>query len=127
MICFSRIGKFGRLGNQLFQIAATIGCAVENNTDAKFPQWDYSDFFKNKIDQSLNPGDIISSYRENSFNYSRIPYNRNMDLVGYFQSDKYFNHCEDLIRNYFDFEDSLDDGSLDQDSETCSVHIRRVD
>ena len=127
MICFSRIGKFGRLGNQLFQIAATIGCAVENNTDSNFPQWDYSDFFKNKIDQSLNPGDIISSYRENSFNYSRIPYNRNMDLVGYFQSDKYFNHCEDLIRNYFDFEDSLDDGSIDQDSETCSVHIRRGD
>lgn len=127
MICFSRIGKFGRLGNQLFQIAATIGCAVENNVQAKFYPWEYSKYFKNKIDETLEAEEIINIYRERGFSYSRIPLLANLDLLGYFQSDKYFNNCYDLIRHYFDFEDFLDDGSIDQDTETCSVHIRRGD
>ena len=97
MITFSKSGSFGRLGNQLFQIASCIGTANLYSKEAKFYSWDYSDFFKNPIDQSLNSSEIKNIYREKNFNYDPIPNMDNVDLIGYFQSYKYFSHCEDKI------------------------------
>ena len=37
MITFSLLGKYGRLGNQMFQYAAIIGIAKHNNYDYCFP------------------------------------------------------------------------------------------
>ena len=128
MICFSRIGKFGRLGNQLFQIAATIGFAVENNVQAKFYKWEYSDYFKTPIDQSLNQYEIINTIHERGINYNQLHYIKNSDLVGYFQSEKYFKNCKDLIRKYFTFADSLIDYNIINPVEnSCSIHVRRGD
>jgi hypothetical protein len=129
MICFSNIGKMGRLGNQLFQIATTISTANRYNTEAKFYKWKYSDFFKNKIDQGLN-SDLIRDffiYRESSFNYKNIENRGNMDLLGYFQSERYFMDNPEKVRYYFDFIDELNDGSIGQDFNSCSIHIRRGD
>ena len=127
MITFSKIGSFGRLGNQLFQIASCIGTANLYSKEAKFYSWDYSDFFKNPIEQSLNSSEIKNIYREKNFNYDPIPNMDNVDLIGYFQSYKYFSHCEDKILYHFDFVDSLYDDSIDNNEETCSIHIRRGD
>lgn len=127
MITFSRLGSFGRLGNQLFQIAAVLGLAKNNNTNAKFNKWEYSKYFKNPIDDSGIDSSRFVKYSEKEFCYSPIPFLGDMDLVGYFQSDKYFSHCVDDILKHFEFVDSLDDGSIDPDTETCSIHIRRGD
>ena len=127
IITFSRLGNFGRLGNQLFQIACCIGAGKIYSKSPKFYKWNYSDFFKCPIDQTLVETEIKNIYREVSFNYSQIPNMENVDLIGYFQSDKYFSHCEGDILKHFEFVDSLDDGSIDPDTETCSVHIRRGD
>ena len=41
-----RLGEHGRLGNQLFQIAGTIGLAAQMNTDAVFRKdWQYREYF----------------------------------------------------------------------------------
>ena len=45
MISFSQLGKQGRLGNQLFQIAATISVALKNNDSYAFPLWEHSNHF----------------------------------------------------------------------------------
>lgn len=48
VICytFDNLGKVGRLGNQLFQIAGTIGLAYKNGAEAKIrPDWEYREFF----------------------------------------------------------------------------------
>lgn len=128
MICFSRIGKFGRLGNQLFQIAATIGFAEENNVQAKFYKWEYSDYFKTPIDQSLNGSEIINTIHERVFNYNHLHYIKNSDLIGYFQSEKYFKNCKDEIREYFTFVDFLIDYNIINHVEnSCSIHVRRGD
>jgi len=126
MITFSKLGNFGRLGNQLFQISASIGLAEKNRDVAKFYKWEYSEYFKNPIDQTLKSSDIVSSYNERGFNYHPIPYSKNLDIIGYFQSEKYFDHCPDVIRNYFDFVDSVKTSSLNNES-SCSIHIRRGD
>lgn len=45
MITFPQLGYVGRLGNQMFQIAGTIGLAKKYNTWWIFPHWDYEPFF----------------------------------------------------------------------------------
>ena len=37
MITYSKIGLFGRLGNQMFQFAGTYGIARKLNYDVTFP------------------------------------------------------------------------------------------
>jgi len=37
ILSFTRIGQHGRLGNQLFQVASTIGIAEANGMTWKFP------------------------------------------------------------------------------------------
>lgn len=127
IVTFSNLGNFGRLGNQLFQIAASVGLAKLYSKKAKFGKWDYSIFFKNPIDQSLNPDEIKNIFRERNFHYESIPNIDNLDIIGYFQSEKYFLHCKDLILYHFDFIDSLYSSYIDHTKETCSVHIRRGD
>lgn len=84
----------GRLGNQAFQIATTIGLALRNGTNYKIPVktvdprvWPtYFNHFPR-----LYPSDKISlRYKEPEFNYNPIPFTDNMCLSGYFQSEKYF-------------------------------------
>lgn len=133
------IGKFGRIGNQLFQIAAVIGLAKKYNTEAKFLKWyckysnkTFSDYFKNKLDQTLDVNTIKYTYNEIGYNYNDIQYRENMNLHGYFQSEKYFEHCKDLIRFYFAPNEGFvsflkKKWDLILMTNTCSVHIRRGD
>ena len=46
MITYRNLGKYGRLGNSLFQLAATIGIARDKETDVRFPaDWIYRPYF----------------------------------------------------------------------------------
>jgi hypothetical protein len=128
MISFNRLGKFGRLGNQLFQIAATIGAADRYRTVSKFPKWEYSDHFINQIDQTLNPAQIQHEYIEPAFHYTEPVCFGNTDLVGYFQSELYFKHCESLVREIFQFKpDLVDSVKINECEGRCSIHVRRTD
>lgn len=41
-----QLGNAGRLGNQLFQVAATLGIADKHDAEIQFPPWDYQPFFR---------------------------------------------------------------------------------
>jgi hypothetical protein len=45
VICFPLLGRVGRLGNQLWQFAATVGIARARGTDPHFPAWPYQPWF----------------------------------------------------------------------------------
>lgn len=100
----------GQLGNQLFIIAATTALAVENGADSLFPELarsteynipnNYERLFGH-LDASEPPRPVRSTYREPHFSYSPIPYTPDMEIVGYFQSEKYFKPQEGLIRALF--------------------------
>lgn len=106
----------GGLGNQIFQIFATISYAIKNKNQFKFlgltsigsgattvryTFWET--FFSNLqpfLIESLPPVHII---RENGFLYNELPINemsnRDVLLSGYFQSYKYFEkHYEQISR-----------------------------
>jgi hypothetical protein len=125
------LGKSGRLGNQLFQIAATIGTARKNGLDFVFPPWAYAEWFQRAIPQSARLPET-EVYWESSFAYSEIRVRRPTDLAGCFQSERYFKHCEAEIRGYFAPRPELLERLRRQFSQllrrpTCSVHVRRGD
>ena len=110
MITFSKLGSYGELGNQLFQIAATIGCAELTNDEYIFPRWidvvsgnDNSRYFLHNIPQIDYYTDTFATYTEPTFSYTpfKKQNNKNIDLRGYFQSEKYFLHVKDTIIKTF--------------------------
>jgi hypothetical protein len=119
MITYLNLGNYGRLGNQLFQIASTIGIAVRNNTSYGFPMWRYTSQFDGNF--PIAPALNFKTYKEDSPYYREINLDTNYDwnLDGYFQSWKYFDHCKDLILDTFRFNHSKID--------RIAIHVRRGD
>lgn len=119
MITFKDLGNYGRFGNQLFQMASTIGIANRNNTTWGFPSWEYSSYFANPF-----PAIRVNNCREY---VEKEPYYQDVDLdfrynwnlKGYFQSWKYFYHCDKVIHHVFNFQRVYSLG--------VAVHVRRGD
>lgn len=129
MVTMKDIGKNvgTRLGNHLFQIAATIAIGAKYNTEVCFTNWRYSHFFKN----SLNYKDIFTDINYSEYDYIKnikLDTNINYNICGYFQSEKYFKEYEDVIRHFFTLTDEYQNiiDSYDMQN-TCSIHIRRGD
>jgi len=79
----------GGLGNNLFQIAATVGAALENMPEvALFPDWKYNHMLATPLD-ARGDTPVTSVYEEPHFHYAPIPYTDGMELRGYFQSYRY--------------------------------------
>lgn len=112
-----------RLGNQLFQLAAAIGLAKKYNDEVAFPVWDYSRYFD--YDFSPRTATIESTYHEPHFHYAPIPYKPNMAISGYFQSEKYFEHCKKHIKKAFTLKPIETDLQILPNS--CFIHVRRGD
>jgi hypothetical protein len=123
VITFPLLGQLGRLGNQLFQIAATVAHALSHHTSFRFPRWEYEGLFP--IEGCFQ--DHLTwklPYKEPHFHYSPIPQSSSLALEGFFQSERYFSACSARIRNL------LTPGTvMDQPfrSRTASVHVRRTD
>lgn len=125
MVTYSKLEEMGRLGNQLFQIASTIGIAIKNNHEFVFKPWSYSSYFKNPLPVGIIQGQEI---KEQTFHYSDITFSEgNYDLFGYFQSEKYFAHCKDTILGYLDFKDEIIGNEQLNKIRDCSIHVRRGD
>lgn len=130
----------GGLGNYLFQIAAAHALSLENGDISIFDKKNVIsphkslNSYQTNILRNLNYGDFTPerSYKEPSFHYQKIPYEKNLLLMGYFQSEKYFKGKEEEIRKLF----SIDIQSLNRIkhkynflnlSDCTSLHVRRGD
>jgi len=80
MYTYKNLGQNGRFGNQLFQIASTIGIARMCGQSYGFPDWSYSKYFINSL-----PHSTVKA----------------KSLTGYLQDYKWFITCEDVIRDLF--------------------------
>jgi len=132
MITFSNLGNLGRLGNQMFQIASTIGIAANNGTYADFPIWKYEEYFKLKVG-SKNFKKYNTEVKESAFHYTEfnLPGLGNYDIKGYLQSYKYWIAHEKQIKTLFEFTNELTtkcQSKLPQnDRQNIAIHIRRGD
>jgi len=136
MITFSQLGNFGSKGNQLFQIASTIGIAFKNNQQFVFPEWKYNKYYAKPLPRLNKSEPLNYEYYngEEHFHYQDIILdpNKNYDLGGYFQSPLYFENHKEIINEYFtlklSYTNYLDDkyGNLFAEK-TTSLHVRRGD
>lgn len=120
------INGFGyRLGNQLFQIAAAIGLAKKYNDEVSFPDWPYARYFTGEFNTVGNLHDRSIIYNEKEFHYNEIPYTKDMGINGYFQSERYFEHCKKYVKSQLKpvpipFLQEIAPNS-------CFIHVRRGD
>lgn len=121
MISFPQLGKMGRWGNCLFQIATTVATAIERDEEVGLPAdfpWRHvlnfpQEWFRSDLHHS-------SEWREPKFSYAPIPHEKDMALHGYFQSERYFKRQEKTIRAAFGPDRPAQRG-------TCAIHVRRGD
>ena len=129
MITFRDLNNWGRFGNQLFYIASTIGIAERQGYNFGFPEWKYQQWFEFPLPIMES---TMGNYSEPFFKYDEVVCADNTNLSGYFQSDKYFNHCDDLVEYYFQFKKEVVEKIKNKyehilDGNTCAVHVRRGD
>jgi len=156
MITFNNIGYSGRLGNQLFQLAALLGTSNKNNYVPSIPIEKNKkekpngclDLFTNKwigfklelfncfdIDiHDNNDINVKNSYKEPHFHFDENIFNIKDDtnIDGFFQSELYFKHIENDVKDLFVFNKNIQDKSnsiLNKKKKTklVSVHVRRSD
>lgn len=118
----------GGLGNQLFQVAASVAQGEmwgrEWRVQSDFP---YKHFIipEDRLIDSYG----LPRYQERAFHYEIIP-DGDFQLYGYFQSEKYFKTSQKLIRLLFTcpyaekikwkYRELLE-------KNTCAIHVRRGD
>jgi FkbM family methyltransferase len=138
----------GRLGNQMFQIAAAYSFSIDNNCSMKVST--KNGVFESLIGEVSNPHiykDSVFSkiefiqeasnydiWKEPSFKYTPISYKfeNNLYLEGHFQSEKYFAHNKEKILDLFEPTQDIKDYIFSKYGEllnknTVSLHIRRGD
>ena len=139
----------GGLGNQMFQIAAAYGSAafyedemsidlnITHHSGQGHPHKKYDDNLYKNIPRFSLKGEEFDMYNEESFAYNPIykpDVDRHLLIDGYFQSEKYFNFCDDGVRKLFYIPDDIKQGvqdkidkiknHFDRDEAVC-IHVRR--
>ena len=138
----------GRLGNQLFELAHTIGLSKRTGLPFILPEWEHRNSFK----RFNNSGKVFSADRESpllntippfgrmsrryeqTLGYHELPpplLNGITYYSGYFQSEKYLTPYETTIKEWFQPVDSirtrLDSIFSELSPDICSVNVRRGD
>jgi hypothetical protein len=125
----------GRLGNQMFEIASTIGIADRSGQPYAFPYWmnyDAKERFGSKEDidiQKYFKNDLPLLVDESRYQFIEWPYywgyryenfsnGGNYNLNAHMQSEKFFEHCSYLIRYYFELKDPK------PQNDYCAIHLR---
>ncbi len=137
-LSYNNIGNFGRLGNQMFQYASLLGLANETGHKpiANLSNSNLQDCFElGSVEDKVNesPQSLI---QETDFSYSPsyatgLDPHINIDLLGYFQSSKYFDeyNTEAEVKSNFTFKEEIREkaGEKLPDGVLVSIHIRRTD
>jgi len=135
MIAYPQLNSKGRLGNQLFQIASTIGIAKDLEQDFCFPEWEYQGCFKNKLPQGHVDPELALVEQKcdyHPFDKDKVEKDKDLILEGYFQSEKYFLSAEEEVRSYFEFSDEILERVQEKYSHVLghydtTIHVRRGD
>jgi hypothetical protein len=140
-LSFNYLGNYGHIGNQMFQYAALKGIAISNQVDYVIPPREVfgtqyplmsklDDCFNLECNRGISDFD---TYEEKSFEFDSNLMNgviSDLNLHGYFQTEKYFSHCKDEIRKDFTFNPEILEPCKEMVSsfdELISLHLRRTD
>ena len=143
MIGYNRLGCNGRLGNQMFQYAALRGIADKRGYEWKIPPEDYQHTANYGLFETFEMSNVkeenigfVNGQSVQGNDHCFIPEfftecPDDISLDGFFQTEKYFNHISDQIRQDYTFKkgylepckqyiDSLDKPPI-------FLHVRQAD
>jgi hypothetical protein len=150
-ISFNYLGQYGRLGNQMFQYAFLLGLYSKYGYDISIPPSEFKNAWinhqlfqafklKSLKKENIFYNDYLNIYsdsciKEKQFHFDEILFNNakdNVDYYGYFSSEKYFEHCKDLVRENFQFLDHIQSKCSKfmeqfEGKKVLSIHVRRGD
>ena len=154
------MGNSGRFGNQIFQLAALIGIAEKNGYQIKIPienttnPFTFYDLAKQEAsptgmelrtpflipDEYFAPmAEIVEVVKQRyqepffHFNGATLDIPDNVDIAGFFQSEKYFKHAESKVREVLTFRPEIRQkaevelAKVKDDAPRVSIHVRRGD
>ena len=146
MLAFNHIGHLGRLGNQMFQYASLRGIAARRGYDFGIPDSNFSDEWRTH--QLFQVFDLVHLPKQNiryldggnapvasekHFHFDQEFFDQcpnEVSIFGFFQSEKYFKHIEDVIRSDYTFKDDIVSDCkeiMDQVGDAIFLHVRRGD
>lgn len=116
----------GRLGNELFQIAAGYCLAKKHNYEFIFPEFTSSKFFNSDF---VSKQEFIPQFIHNQkqFHYYKREYQPGTLYKGYYQSSKFFEGFDNEVRELFSLKEEYKVHLSEDERETCSIHVRRGD
>jgi hypothetical protein len=139
MISFKLLGKYGRLGNQMFQFAFLYGAGKKNGYEIGF---DYSNDpliakifnLPAKNSDNITQSNILDE-RGNCGYIETKGINDGTDLKGYFQNNKYIDEIEPELRSIFIFNEDKTKKCYEfikqlkekVGKQIVSLHVRRTD
>lgn len=138
MITFSKLGKHGNLGNQLFQLASLRGLATKYGCDMVVPPWRYASYFLQPPEMGTVAPDLLVEepyyhYTPEFWDeYARDFRDKNVDILGWLQSERYWEDCNEQVRDMFRFNKELVQHVRARfrkvlTKETIAISIRRGD
>lgn len=146
MIGFNYLGKMGQLGNQMFQYATVLGISRYIGTNFSIPN--HTEILRDGLGNNLrielfdafylkpdNIGFVDAEPTQEKFfhfdvDFLNLDITTNYNIVGYFQTEKYFRHAEEEIRDNFVFKDKIKNDCekiLSTINSPVALHIRRGD
>jgi hypothetical protein len=146
MLAFNHLGKLGRLGNQMFQYASLRGIAANRGYDFGIPPSNFRDVWQDhqlfqvfelhhlppKNVRILDNG-YAPVAKEVKFGFDDLLFNQcpnEISIWGFFQSEKYFNHIKQSIKEDFIFRQHILEPCKEMMSgveSPISLHVRRTD
>ena len=147
MIGFNALGRMGRLCNQMFQYASLKGLARKIGADIIIPNYETAvddgignmlrtelfDSFDINVQTGLLNNGHAPVVQERFFHFDEELFNHcpdHVSLQGYFQSEKYFKHIEDEIRDDFIFHPEISNPCkemMEGVDNPIALHVRRTD
>lgn len=140
VLTFAKIGTLGRLGNQLFQVAATVGIAERHKLRWQFPTTVSTtpigrlfnltggfDLLTTQVTQCVEASQIF-----HEISLPREVRTRTLSLHGYYQSPLYFEHSHTVLSKFLRIDKSLSRHVSEKVPQvlrpnSVTVHVRRGD
>ncbi len=138
MITFSKFGKHGNLGNQLHQLASLIGFSEKYHCELVLPEWKYAAYFNGFPEQAIIKTDLLVEEPYYHFTpefwdqYATEFQTQNADILGWLQTEKYWQHCKKKVHEALSFKQEFLHKTKEKFSKaftktTIAISIRRGD
>jgi len=146
MLAFNELGNNGRLGNQMFQYAALRGIAAKKGYDWCIPPFGIKRADNYSLENCFLMGGVKSTNKyildrgfapvvmEKQYHFDQELLDmcpNDVSIHGFFQSEKWFEHAKDEVREAFTFKPEYMEVATEMrkhlSGDVIAVHIRRTD